>query len=79
MLKCEIWASKERGAYAPSRIAVSHNSILRTVFPTYSSMQLTFVTDLGATYTIEIDPKMEFENVMALLEAEVSGFSQASS
>jgi DNA damage-inducible protein 1 len=42
-------------------------------------MQLTFVTDLGATYTIEIDPKMEFENVMALLEAEVSGFSQASS
>jgi hypothetical protein len=39
-------------------------------------MRLTFVTDLGATYTIEIDPKMELENVMALLEAEVSDFLQ---
>lgn len=29
------------------------------------------MTDLGATYTVEIDPKMELENVMALLEAEV--------
>jgi hypothetical protein len=38
----------------------------------YSSMRLTFVTDLGQTYTVEIDPKMELENVMALLEAEVS-------
>jgi hypothetical protein len=35
-------------------------------------MRLTFVTDLGQTYTVEIDPKMELENVMALLEAEVS-------
>jgi hypothetical protein len=35
-------------------------------------MRLTFVTDMGATYTVEIDPKMELENVMALLEAEVS-------
>ena len=34
-------------------------------------MRITFVTDLGATYTVEIDPKMELENVMALLEAEV--------
>jgi hypothetical protein len=34
-------------------------------------MRLTFV-DLGQTYTVEIDPKMELENVMALLEAEVS-------
>jgi hypothetical protein len=34
-------------------------------------MRITFVTDLGATYSIEIDPKMELENVMALLEAEV--------
>jgi len=33
-------------------------------------MRLTFVTDLGQTYTVEIDPKMELENVMALLEAE---------
>lgn len=38
----------------------------------YSPMRLTFVTDLGQTYTVEIDPKMELENVMALLEAEVS-------
>jgi hypothetical protein len=37
-------------------------------------MELTFVTDLGQSFTIEIDPKMELENVMALLEAEVSGF-----
>jgi len=35
-------------------------------------MRLTFVTDLGQTYVVEIDPKMELENVMALLEAEVS-------
>jgi hypothetical protein len=35
-------------------------------------MRLTFVTDLGQTYIVEIDPKMELENVMALLEAEVS-------
>jgi len=34
-------------------------------------MRITFMTDLGATYSIEIDPKMELENVMALLEAEV--------
>jgi len=35
-------------------------------------MRLTFVTDLGQSYIVEIDPKMELENVMALLEAEVS-------
>ncbi|KDQ08230.1 hypothetical protein BOTBODRAFT_569995 [Botryobasidium botryosum FD-172 SS1] len=34
-------------------------------------MRITFVTDLGQTYTIEIDPQMELENIMALLEAEV--------
>jgi hypothetical protein len=34
-------------------------------------MQLTFVNDLGQTYPVEIDPQMELENVMALLEAEV--------
>ncbi|KAK7042530.1 hypothetical protein R3P38DRAFT_2693277, partial [Favolaschia claudopus] len=33
-------------------------------------MQLTFVTDLGQTYSMDIDPGMELENVMALLEAE---------
>jgi hypothetical protein len=34
-------------------------------------MNLTFATDLGQTFTVEIDPSMELENVMALLEAEV--------
>ncbi|KAJ7591495.1 hypothetical protein C8J56DRAFT_887820 [Mycena floridula] len=33
-------------------------------------MELTFVTDLGQSFTVEIDPNMELENVMALLEAE---------
>jgi DNA damage-inducible protein 1 len=35
-------------------------------------MELTFVTDLGQTFVVEIDPNMELENVMALLEAEVN-------
>ena len=34
-------------------------------------MELTFVTDLGQSFVIEIDSQMELENVMALLEAEV--------
>lgn len=34
-------------------------------------MRISFVTDLGQTYAIEIDPQMELENIMALLEAEV--------
>ncbi|CAK5263178.1 unnamed protein product [Mycena citricolor] len=33
-------------------------------------MELTFATDLGQTFVIEIDPDMELENVMALLEVE---------
>lgn len=35
-------------------------------------MHITFVTDVGETYNLEIDPNMEMENIMALLEAEVS-------
>jgi hypothetical protein len=35
-------------------------------------MELTFMTDLGQSFVVEIDPNMELENVMALLEAEVS-------
>lgn len=35
-------------------------------------MQLTFITDVGHSYTIEVDPQMELENIMALLEAEVA-------
>ncbi|KAJ6560232.1 hypothetical protein B0H19DRAFT_111158 [Mycena capillaripes] len=33
-------------------------------------MHLTFVTDLGQSFAMDIDPGMELENVMALLEAE---------
>ncbi|OCH95925.1 hypothetical protein OBBRIDRAFT_445220 [Obba rivulosa] len=33
-------------------------------------MELTFLNDLGQSFVIEIDPNMELENVMALLEAE---------
>ncbi|GLB34187.1 putative aspartyl protease [Lyophyllum shimeji] len=33
-------------------------------------MELTFVNDLGQSFVVEIDPNMELENVMALLEAE---------
>ncbi|KAF8076777.1 aspartyl protease-domain-containing protein [Lyophyllum atratum] len=33
-------------------------------------MELTFVTDLGHAFVVDIDPSMELENVMALLEAE---------
>ncbi len=36
------------------------------------TMQITFVTDVGESYALEIDPNMEMENIMALLEAEVS-------
>lgn len=35
-------------------------------------MELTFSTELGEYYAVEIDENMELENVMALLEAEVS-------
>jgi DNA damage-inducible protein 1 len=37
-------------------------------------MELTFINDLGQTFTIDIDPGMELENVMALLEAEARLF-----
>lgn len=42
-------------------------------------MKLTFVTDLGQSFVVEIDPDMELENVMALLEAEVSLITELSS
>ena len=35
-----------------------------------SNMLLTFINDLGQSTVVEIDPNMELENVMALLEAE---------
>jgi hypothetical protein len=34
-------------------------------------MQLIFVTDIGESYTLDVDSNMEMENIMALLEAEV--------
>jgi hypothetical protein len=34
-------------------------------------MRLTFYTEIGQSYVVEIDPQMELENIMALLEAEV--------
>jgi DNA damage-inducible protein 1 len=34
-------------------------------------MRLTFCTETGQSYIVEIDPQMELENIMALLEAEV--------
>ena len=34
-------------------------------------MKLTFMTDAGESFVVEIDSDMELENVMALLEAEV--------
>ena len=34
-------------------------------------MELTFITELGQSFVVEIDPNMELENVMVLLEAEV--------
>ncbi|TDL29358.1 hypothetical protein BD410DRAFT_736209 [Rickenella mellea] len=33
-------------------------------------MRLTFINDMGQSFIIEIDPQMELENIMALLEAE---------
>lgn len=34
-------------------------------------MQISFVTDTGETYSLEVDPSMEMESLMVLLEAEV--------
>jgi hypothetical protein len=42
---------------------------------TTTAMELTFMTDLGQSFVVEIDPNMELENVMALLEAEVKFFT----
>ncbi|KAG8765582.1 DNA damage-inducible protein 1 [Ceratobasidium sp. 428] len=33
-------------------------------------MRLSFVTDTGQSYQVDVDPQMEMENIMALLEAE---------
>lgn len=40
-------------------------------------MELTFLTDLGQSFVVEIDPNMELENVMVLLEAEVRGAARS--
>lgn len=55
----------------------NHHLFLRILFYSAilslfsSNMELTFLTDIGATFVVEIDPSMELENVMALLESEV--------
>jgi hypothetical protein len=41
-------------------------------------MQLTFVTDTGHSVSVDVDPTMSLEDVMALLEAEVSGLNSVS-
>ncbi|KAG9076830.1 DNA damage-inducible protein 1 [Ceratobasidium sp. 370] len=33
-------------------------------------MRVSFITDTGETYQVEVDPQVEMENIMALLEAE---------
>ncbi|KAG8747069.1 DNA damage-inducible protein 1 [Ceratobasidium sp. 414] len=33
-------------------------------------MRVSFITDTGETYQVEVDPQVELENIMALLEAE---------
>ena len=50
---------------------VSLTQTLSSATTPHANMQLTFVTDLGHSFVVEIDPNMELENVMALLEAEV--------
>lgn len=52
-------------------------SHLSTTVNSKSDMRLTFVTDIGQSYVIEVDPQMELENIMALLEAEASGAGQS--
>jgi hypothetical protein len=47
------------------------NAIGATAATNTSAMELTFVNDLGQSFVVEIDPNMELENVMALLEVEV--------
>lgn len=44
---------------------------LSTSFGIAGIMKLTFFTETGHSYIAEIDPQMELENIMALLEAEV--------
>lgn len=50
-----------------------YNATQFLLYPTlyHYTMELTVVNDLGQTFIIEVDPNMELENVMALLEAEV--------
>ena len=71
-----------------SEVAVSPQSIFSSFFPHLNlslrldnkhnpggAMKLTFLTELGESYLVEIGEDMELENVMALLEAEVSSNS----
>lgn len=42
-------------------------------------MRVTVATEEGETYAVDVAPEMELENVLALLEADVSGCSSAGS
>ncbi|TCD61402.1 DNA damage-inducible protein 1 [Steccherinum ochraceum] len=53
-----------------SRYLLSSHLSQRHWYNNSTTMKLTFVTDLGQSFVVEIDPDMELENVMALLEAE---------
>lgn len=52
---------RSTSTYYPQRRPPSKSGIMR----------LTFFTETGQTYAIEIDPHMELEDIMALLEVEV--------
>jgi hypothetical protein len=49
------------------------NFLTITILALNTTMELTFLNDLGQSFVVEIDSNMELENVMALLEAEVGG------
>ena len=69
---CVLYETTEGGEHFGNLTAEAERYNTARHSSPYSSMELTFVTDLGQSFTIEIDSKMELENVMALLEAEVS-------
>ena len=60
-------------------ILLHTESFIADPYLTALKMELTFVNDFGQSFVVEIDPNMELENVMALLEAEASGSMKLSS
>lgn len=62
------WFRSDTDHWQVPKSFVTHFALWQ-VFPV-STMELTFLNDLGQSFVVEIDPNMELENVMALLEAE---------